>query len=50
MDGERGKLLANVRRAAGGAGDDLLIAADELIEMGFALHAGVLVDRHRQTV
>src|SRR5439155_17542952 len=44
--GERGELARHVRGTAVGAGD-LLVAADELFEVRLALHADVLVDRHR---
>lgn len=46
VHGERGELLDHLRRPAVGAGDDLLVVSDELVEVPFALHAGVLVDRH----
>ncbi len=50
MHRERRKLLEDVRRTALRAGDRLLRAADELVEMRLALHAGVLVDRHAPSV
>src|SRR5438128_5356841 len=43
---ERRELLRDLRRTALGAGD-LLVAADELLEMLLAAHADELVDRHR---
>jgi RimJ/RimL family protein N-acetyltransferase len=43
---EHGELLAHVRGAAVRAGR-LLVAPDELLEVRLALHAHVLVDRHR---
>ena len=45
MNREGGELLRDVRRGAVRAGD-LLVAADELLEVRLALHADVLVDRH----
>ena len=50
MDGERGELLEDVRGAALRAGDDLLLGADELLEVLLALHAGVLVNRHSRSL
>src|SRR5207302_6041754 len=46
VHGEGGELAQDVRRGAVGAGD-LLLAADELLEVRLALHAHVFVDRHR---
>jgi hypothetical protein len=45
VHGEGGELARDVGRGAVGA-LDLLLAADELLEMRLALHADVLVDRH----
>src|SRR5689334_7809063 len=42
---ERGELAGDLCRAAVGA-RRLLVAPDELLEVGLALHADVLVDRH----
>ena len=50
MNGEGRDLLEHVRGAAGRACDDLVVAADELVEMLLALHARVLVDRHEASV
>ena len=50
MDGERGELLQDLRRAALGARDRLVARADELLEVRLALHARVLVDRHGPSV
>src|SRR4029078_1821778 len=50
VDGEGGNLLQHVRRLARRAGDDLVLAADELVEMVLAFHARVLVDRHGSSV
>ena len=47
---EGGELLQHLRRAALGAGHGLLAGADELLEVGLALHARVLVDRHETSV
>ena len=44
---ERGELARDVRRGAVGAGN-LLLTADELLEVRLALHADVLVDRHER--
>src|SRR5438874_6581948 len=44
---EHGELLADVRGLAVGAADRFPVA-DELLEMRLALHAYVLVDRHRR--
>ena len=46
MHGERRELLQDLRGAALGAHDRLLVRADEFLEMRLALHARVLVDRH----
>src|SRR5207247_2004640 len=46
-DSEGRELLEHVGRATVGADDRLLLAADELLEVRLALHARVLVDRHR---
>src|SRR5436309_7669071 len=46
VSGEHGELLPHVRGAAVGA-RRLLVAPDELLEVRLALHAHVLVDRHR---
>ena len=40
----------HLRRSAVRAGDDLVVATDELLEVRLALHARVLVDRHRLSV
>ena len=48
VHGERGELLQHLGGAAARAGDDLRLAADELVEVLLALHARVLVDRHRR--
>jgi N-acetyltransferase len=47
---EHRELLQDVRRTALRAGDRLLGAPDELVEVRLALHAGVLVDRHAPSV
>jgi N-acetyltransferase len=47
---ERRELLEDVRRPALGAGHRLLGVADELVEVGLALHARVLVDGHAPSV
>jgi len=49
MRGEDGELLADVCGAAVGA-VRLLSASDELLEVRLALHADVLVDRHRKQI
>ena len=50
MDGERRKLLQHVGGTARGADNDLILAADKLLEMLLAFHARVLVDRHGLSV
>ena len=50
MHREGRELLEDVRGAALRARDRLLRAADELVEVRLALHAGVLVDRHAPSV
>ncbi len=45
-----GDLLQDVGRVARRAADDLVVAADELVEVLLALHARVLVDRHGTSV
>ncbi len=50
MNGKRRDLLQHVRRFARRAGDHLVGAADELVEMILAFHACVLVDRHEPSV
>ena len=47
VDGERGELPQHLCGAAARAGHDLLLGADELLEVLLALHARVLVDRHQ---
>ena len=49
-DREGGELPQDVARAARRAGDDLPLAAHELLEVVLALHARVLVDRHGASV
>jgi N-acetyltransferase len=48
--GERGELLEHLRRTALGTGHGLLGVPDEFLEVGLALHARVLVDRHGTSV
>ena len=50
MHREGRELLEDVRGTAFRARDGLLRAADELVEVRLALHAGVLVDRHAPSV
>ncbi len=50
MNGEGRELLQHVGGAARRARDDLVVAANELVEMILALHARVLVDRHAPSV
>ena len=50
VHGEGRELLEHLGRAALGARHRLLGAADELLEVGLALHARVLVDRHVPSV
>ncbi len=50
MHGEGRDLLEHVRGSAGRARDDLVVTANELVEMLLALHARVLVDRHEASV
>ncbi len=50
MHGKRGELTEDVRGLAGRAGDDLVLAPDELVEVLLALHARILVDRHTTSV
>jgi N-acetyltransferase len=50
MDGEARELLEHLCSAALRARDGLVARADELLEVGLALHAGVLVDRHEPSV
>ena len=47
VSGEHGELLAHVRGLAVGTGRVRLRDPDELLEVRLALHAHVLVDRHR---
>jgi len=47
---EARELLEHLSRAALGAGHRLVARADELLEVRFALHARVLVDRHASSV
>src|SRR5207248_4705141 len=49
VDGEGGELARHVGRRAVGT-RDLLVAADELLEVRLALHADVFVDRHGDSV
>ena len=50
VHGEGGDLLQDVGRVARGARHDLVVAADELVEVLLALHARVFVDRHGPSV
>src|SRR5436190_21665342 len=50
VHGERGELPEHVVRFARRARDDLLLTADELVEVLLALHARVLVDWHEGSV
>jgi N-acetyltransferase len=50
VDRERRELLEHVPATALGARDRLLSVAHELLEVGLALHARVLVDRHATSV
>ena len=50
VHGEGGDLLQHVRGVARRARDHLVVAADELVEVILALHAGVFVDRHAPSV
>src|SRR4029434_9593775 len=47
VSGEHGELLAHMRGVAVGAADRFPVP-DELLEVRLALHAHVLVDRHRR--
>jgi RimJ/RimL family protein N-acetyltransferase len=50
MDGEGGDLLQHVGRVARRAGDDLVVVADELVEVILTLHARIFIDRHGSSV